>query len=115
MVTETESPKARTCKTCACSWVIEPPAVPTAAQLAANPNLMNQKPVRICRLNPPVFMTTTAGAKLMQQPVEDYFVCWNWKPIGTQPGDPACVIPVEPLPGNMVFHESLQLRSLSDK
>jgi hypothetical protein len=83
-----EDLKNRTCLTCACAYVIEPPRVSTAQQLQANPHLASAKPVRLCRLNPPTFLMTEQGPKLMQQPVADYMSCWHWKPPGTLPGDP---------------------------
>jgi hypothetical protein len=82
-----EDLKGRTCVTCACSWLIEPPKIPTAQQLMANPGLATAKPVRICRLNPPALMMTAEGPKLSQAPTADYMSCWHWKPPGTLPGD----------------------------
>lgn len=83
----------RTCKTCACAWVAEPPKVPTAQQLQENPDLLTGKPTRICRLNPPAFLMTQGGAKLMQQVTADYMSCWHWKPPGTLPGDAMAIPP----------------------
>ena len=85
-----ENLKNRTCETCACMFRVEPPRVPTAAQLA--------KAVMICRLNPPVMMRfqlppQVAGGqpvvvdKLMQPQTDSYFSCWHWKAAGTLPGD----------------------------
>jgi hypothetical protein len=83
----TEDLKNRTCATCACAWVAQPPTVPTAQQLQENPDLLTAKPTRICRLNPPTFVMTQRGSTLMQQVVADYMSCWHWKPPGTLPGD----------------------------
>lgn len=82
-----EDLKGRTCATCACAWLMEPPKVPTAQQLLNNPGLAIAKPQRLCRLNPPMFIATQEGAKLMQQVTADYMSCWHWKPPGTLPGD----------------------------
>jgi hypothetical protein len=90
-----ERVKGRTCANCACAFVIKPPAVPTAAQLEADPQLPNRKPQRICRLNPPTVLLkqtmTPQGAvtvpALTQAPTEDYFSCWHWRAEGTLPGD----------------------------
>lgn len=83
----TEDLKNRTCETCACMWKAEPPRVPTAAQLAENPDLLTAKTVMVCRLNPPMLVHTAAGPKVMQQPTQGYMSCWHWKPQGTLPGD----------------------------
>lgn len=82
-----EDLKGRTCVNCACSWLMEPPKVPTAGQLRDNPALLTAKPVRICRLNPPQLMITERGAQLAQQVTADYMSCWHWKRPGTLPGD----------------------------
>lgn len=91
-----EDLKNRTCVTCACAYLVEPPRVPTAEQLAADPDIQNRKPLRICRLNPPAMVHIPVPQamgppkmvpKLMQQPVDDYFSCWHWKAEGTLPGD----------------------------
>jgi len=91
-----EDLKGRTCATCACVYVIEPPKVPTAQQLAADPNVMNITRQYICRLNPPTLVlvkgispegTQVQMQKLMQQPTEPYISCWNWRKPGTLPGD----------------------------
>lgn len=83
----TEDLKGRTCVTCACAYLAEPPKVPTAQQLLNNPGLATAKPQRLCRLNPPMFIATQEGPKLMQQITADYMSCWHWKPPGTLPGD----------------------------
>ena len=93
-----ENLKNRTCETCACMFRVEPPRVPTAAQLAMDPDFANRKAVMICRLNPPVMMRFqlpphVAGGqpvvvdKLMQPQTDSYFSCWHWKAAGTLPGD----------------------------
>jgi hypothetical protein len=94
----TENLQGRTCLTCACMYKVEPPRVPTAAQLAADPDFANRKPILICRLNPPTMVRfefppaipggpTTIANKLMQAQTDEYFSCWHWKPAGTLPGD----------------------------
>lgn len=90
-----ERVKGRTCANCACAYVIEPPKVPTAEELRADPELLTRKPQRVCRLNPPVIVHVqvqtaqgvTAIPKLMQAPTDDYFSCWHWRVMGTLPGD----------------------------
>jgi hypothetical protein len=90
-----ERVNGRTCVTCACAFVIEPPRVPTAEQLQADPNIVNRKPVRVCRLNPPTVIFTEVMTpqgprtvqRLAQAPTDDYFSCWHWKEPGTLPGD----------------------------
>jgi hypothetical protein len=85
----------RTCRTCACSYLVKPPAVPTAEQLRADPQLAHRPAVLICRLNPPVMMMTRAPgsnepvAKPMQPPTEPHVSCWSWKAPGTLPGTPS--------------------------
>jgi hypothetical protein len=98
-----EDLKNRTCVTCACSWVAEPPKVPTAQQLQENPDLLTAKPVRICRLNPPVLMMTAQGPKLSQAPTADYMSCWNWREPGALPGDRFAVTAAEP--GQLLLHD----------
>jgi len=109
-----EDLKNRTCVTCACAYVVEPPKVPTAAQLKADPEMLTRKPMRICRLNPPTIVhVTVAGPdgaprtqpKLMQAPTDDYFSCWHWKPPGTLPGDVWAV----PIKGEADPHEAGRL------
>jgi hypothetical protein len=96
-VTE-ENLRDRTCATCACVFIVQPPRVPTAAQLAADPELPNRKSVLICRLNPPSMVRFqlpphVAGGppvmvdKLMQPQTDVYFSCWQWRGAGTLPGD----------------------------
>jgi hypothetical protein len=91
-----EDLKSRTCVTCACAYLVEPPRVPTAEQLAADPQILNRKPLRICRLNPPMTVYVSVPnpqggtqnvPKLMQQPTDDYFSCWHWREAGMLPGD----------------------------
>jgi hypothetical protein len=84
----------RTCLNCAVSYLIEPPRVPTAEQLKADPQIANRKPVRVCRLNPPVVLFRPDGSQaLSQAPTDDYFTCWHWRAAGTLPGDP---FPLDP-------------------
>lgn len=82
-----EDLKNRTCASCACAYLIEPPKVPTADQLRQNPGLLTAKKQWICRLNPPALVMTAEGPKLMQQLTADYMSCWHWKSPGTLPGD----------------------------
>jgi hypothetical protein len=93
-----ENLQGRTCRNCACMYLIEPPRVPTAEQLVADPNFANRKPVMICRLNPPAMLRfqmpsqvpggpATIVDKLMQPQTDGYFSCWQWKAPGTLPGD----------------------------
>lgn len=82
-----EDLKGRTCVTCACAWLAEPPKVPTAQELLNNPALAHAKPQRICRLNPPYFLATEQGPRLMQQITADHMSCWHWRAPGTLPGD----------------------------
>ena len=81
-----EADGGRCCQNCAVAYLVQPPAVPTAAQLKANPALANAKPVLICRLNPPVLMP---GNQLLQLPTQPHMVCWHWRHLGTLPGDDA--------------------------
>lgn len=90
-----EDLKGRTCQSCACVYIIEPPRVPTAQQLRDNPGILSAKPVLVCRLNPPTTVHVRIETsewpvtvpKIMQQPTEGYISCWHWKPAGTLPGD----------------------------
>lgn len=83
-----EDLKGRTCRTCACSYLVEPPKVPTAQQLAADPKIAERPAVLICRLNPPVLLSTPMGLKPMQGPTEYHVSCWSWRKPGSLPGDP---------------------------
>lgn len=84
---DNEDLKGRTCATCACAYLVEPPKVPTAEQLRDNPNLATAKPVWVCRLNPPTTVITPNGPSVIQQPVQAYMSCWQWREPGTLPGD----------------------------
>lgn len=82
-----EDLRGRTCASCACSYLVEPPKVPTAQQLQDNPALLEAKPVLICRLNPPHTVMTDKGPSVIQQPTMPYMSCWYWLEPGTLPGD----------------------------
>jgi hypothetical protein len=83
----TEHLGGRTCSNCACVYVAEPPRVPTAEQLRADPHVGNRPAVLVCRLNPPTTVMTPNGPTVIQQPTMPYISCWQWRPPGTLPGD----------------------------
>jgi hypothetical protein len=66
---------------------MEPPKVPTAAQLQADPGIANRKPQLICRLNPPALVATPNGIQIMQAPTQGFMSCWHYREPGTLPGD----------------------------
>src|SRR6266571_1431949 len=81
-------PSERCCATCACHHVIEPPRIATDSRGAAP---ANAKPVWVCRLNPPYAVTYQQGGQTMQGLVQQATtadtVCWQWRPLGTEPGE----------------------------
>lgn len=74
----------RCCKTCACSLVLEPPTIQPPGMTREAFDRMPRQPQRICRWFPP---QTIPGVGIMQQPVGDTLVCWQWQEEGTLPGD----------------------------
>jgi len=77
---------ARTCKTCACVFVIERPAVQPPGMDAQTWDNMPREQY-VCRLNPPVPMQTPKGLQAVQMPTTPGSVCWQWRAVGTLPGD----------------------------
>lgn len=103
----TESPPTRNCANCACSYVITPESVSLKTGHAPP---ATAKPQRVCRLSPPTTVTfervdvvpgragrpsqeiRTPVQGLVQQATTDDTVCWQWRPLGTLPGDNAAAM-----------------------
>jgi hypothetical protein len=84
---EGEDLQGRSCKTCACSFLVKKPEVlPPRMRPEVFAALKDQ---RVCRLHPPMTVQTGQGQGLSQQPVLDNNVCWQWCAVGTLPGDGA--------------------------
>jgi hypothetical protein len=91
-----EDLKGRRCANCACSFLVKKPEV---MPLRMRPEVFaNLKDQRVCRLEPPKTVQTLDGQGLMQQPVLDDHVCWQWCELGTLPGDGARSQRLLPLP-----------------
>lgn len=79
---------SRTCANCACSFVVlKPKIMPGFMKREMFDSMPDRQ--RVCRLNPPSIVRSQAGQGLSQQPVMDGNVCWQWKAVGTLPGNHA--------------------------